>query len=135
MSVYGMRHSANLPAGFIAPCLPPPDHEMTEIVPAHVIRQIQDLKRPACMPAWKIPGSGISKPDPTRVHEMAAMVTRLRSPARKAFARAWLVFCLCGGDAPNHVEHGLNASEVRDIQARLADAGAPDPRDFEGVPF
>lgn len=135
MSVYGMRHSAHLPPGFVFPKLPPPDRELTEIIPQHVILQVQEMKRPPCLPAWKVPGSGISKPTAERVRHLSAMVTRLRSEERKAFARAWLTFCLCGGEAPNAWEHGVTSSQAREIQQRFANAGAPDPRDFEGVPF
>lgn len=134
-----MRHSAVVPRGFTFPPSIARDswEDRTTVLPAGAVRQaIEEKCRVPFGPAWSYAASGLQRPDAGTVREWARVACGFRSPERKSYARAWLVFCTLGGmEAPNPSAFKLSSSDARKIQRRFADAELLDPRDFAAVPF
>jgi hypothetical protein len=139
VSVYGMRHSAVVPRGFTFPASIASDswEDRTVILPAGAVRQaIAAKSRPTFGPAWTYPASAMQRPSESQVREWAGVACAYRSPERKAYARAWLLFCSLGGvEAPRPADFHLAPADARRIQRRFMDLDLFDPRDFAAVPF
>lgn len=141
MSVYGMRHGANLPAGFQYPPSLSQDRweDRTVVLPAYVIREElkrQEAERATFLGFWQYPSAETARPCKSQVRRWAAIACGFKLEARKSYARAWLLFCTVGGkSAPEPRDHGLLESDAEKIRQRFADADCFDPRDFAGVPF
>lgn len=139
MSVYGMRHGAVVPRGFTFPASVATDswEDRTTVLPVRVVREaIQEKSRPTLLPAWSYASSGLQRPSESTVREWARKACAFRSPERRAYARAWLLFCALGGvQAPTPSDFHLSPSEARKVQRAFVDLDLFDPRDFAAVPF
>lgn len=139
MSAHHMRHHPTVPAGYAWPASVALDawEERTTVLPPSVLAQaLVDACRTAYRPAWTYAHSGLSMPSRQAVLVWARMLCALRSPARIAYARAWVAFCLSGGfEAPCHLAHGLAHTKAVGLQRDFAEAGLFDPRDFAEMPF
>lgn len=137
MSVYGMRHTSGLPAGFRFPASIARDswEDRTTVLPVKVVEDaIREKSRVPFLPAWQYPDSGLTRPDAGQVLAWARAACAYRSPERKAYARAWVLFCTLGGmEAPP--SRGLSPSLATAIRRRFAALELFDPRDFAAVPF
>ena len=133
--MYAARHCSNIPADFSWPA-PAPRLDITFHVPASAVRVAISIAQDTLRPAWEVVGSGAVRPDRAMCLELARMAHAYRKPERRAYALAWVRWCVRpDGDAPSMHAHRIPPADARAIRLRFADAGLFDPRDFHGVPF